>query len=80
VASADADAVAIFAADKVTKSREFRMLIAGAPAGRSGGLDRERLEHYWACLEMLERRLGHHPFVRQLRFELETLALLPPGG
>ena len=79
VASAGADAAAIFAADKVTKSRELRMSLAGASPGSYGGPDSERLDHYWASREMLEHRLGHHPFVRQLRFELETLVLRPPG-
>jgi hypothetical protein len=45
------------------------------PALRAGG---RRLEHYWASLELLEARLGGHPLVRQLRFELEALELLPP--
>jgi hypothetical protein len=78
VAVASADAAAVFAADKVTKAREFRLGLvshAGAPVG----IDDERLEHYWACLALLEERLGHQPLVRQLRFELEALALLPPA-
>ena len=80
VASASADAAAVFAADKVAKVREMRMTLArqvGVGAGRPQP-DPERLEHYGACLELLEQRLGHHPLVRQLRFELEALQLLPP--
>jgi (p)ppGpp synthase/HD superfamily hydrolase len=76
VATADADAVAVFAADKVAKARELRLgVVRRTPAVR---LDGDKLEHYWASLAMLERRLGHHPFARQLRFELEALALMPP--
>jgi (p)ppGpp synthase/HD superfamily hydrolase len=74
IAAADADAVAVFAADKVAKVRELRMTLARRP----GQVDADKLEHYWASLALLEHRLGHHPLVRQLRFELEALELLPP--
>lgn len=77
VADADADAIAVFAADKVAKTRELRLDLVRRGASLDA-LDDDKLEHYWACLELLERRLGHHPLVRQLRFELEALALLPP--
>ena len=40
--------------------------------------DQAQLEQYWASLELLEARDIATPLVRQLRFELETLALLPP--
>jgi hypothetical protein len=77
VAGASADAAAVFAADKVAKAREFRLgLVRG---GGGAAVDTDKLDHYWACLEMLELRLGHVPLVRQLRFELEALALLPPA-
>jgi (p)ppGpp synthase/HD superfamily hydrolase len=79
VASASADAAAVFAADKVAKAREFRLGLVGHSSA-SVRVDAEKLEHYWACLALLERRLGHQPLVRQLRFELEALALLPPGA
>jgi (p)ppGpp synthase/HD superfamily hydrolase len=74
VAETGADAIAIYAADKVAKVRELRMRVARAAEQP----DPAQLEHYWASLELLEHRLGHHPLVRQLRFELETLELLPP--
>ncbi len=74
ISHADANAVAVFAADKVAKARELRMWLARRP----DRLDAEKLEHYWASLALLERRLGHHPLVDQLRFELEALTLLPP--
>ena len=75
VASASSDAAAVFAADKVAKAREFRLGIVGHGGG---GVDRDKLDHYWACLALLEHKLGPQPLVRQLRFELEALALLPP--
>ncbi|MGH2970309.1 MAG: HD domain-containing protein [Solirubrobacteraceae bacterium] len=78
VAGAERDAALIYAADKVARARELRMGLVRSPA--AGEPPPDRLEHYWASLEMLERRLGDHPLVRQLRFELETLALLPPGS
>ena len=74
IAAADADAAAVFAADKVAKARELRMSLVRSP----GQLDAAKLEHYWTSLGVLEQRLGDHPLVRQLRFELEALELLPP--
>jgi (p)ppGpp synthase/HD superfamily hydrolase len=72
---AGADAAAVFAADKVAKTRELRLsLVRGTST-----LDQDKLAHYWASLAMLEHRLGSHPLVRQLRFELEALELLPPA-
>jgi hypothetical protein len=78
VAAAGADAAAVFAADKVAKAREFRLGLVGGGAGAA--VDADKLDHYWACLTLLERVLGPQPLVRQLRFELEALALLPPSG
>ena len=77
VAEADADAVAIYAADKVAKLRELRIVIATTPDYEP---DQEQLQHYWASLELLEERQSGDPLVRQLRFELEALALLPPDS
>jgi len=74
VAEGGADAAAVFAADKVAKARELRLSLVA----NGGPIDSEKSDHYWASLEMLEHRLGHHPLVRQLRFELEALTLLPP--
>lgn len=67
----------VVAADKVAKTRELRLELVRRGASLHQ-LDADRLDRYWACLGLLERRLGHHPLVRQLRFELEALALLPP--
>jgi hypothetical protein len=77
VRTASADAAAVFAADKVAKAREFRLGLVRD--GDGAIVDQDKLDHYWACLELLEERLGHVPLVRQLRFELEALALLPPA-
>ena len=77
MATADPEAAAIYAADKVAKLRELRIVIATTGGGEP---DPEKLEHYWASLGLLEQRADGDPFVRQLRFELETLALLPPDS
>lgn len=77
IGDAGADAAAVFAADKVAKARELRLGLVRA-GGERRTIDPEKLDHYWASLEVLEHRLGHHPLVRQLRFELEALTLLPP--
>jgi (p)ppGpp synthase/HD superfamily hydrolase len=69
----DGEALVIFAADKVTKARELRVILAFG-----GDAPPEKLEHYRACLDLLEARLPGHPLVRQLRLELETLEVLPP--
>ena len=76
VSSAEPDAVAIYAADKVAKLRELRIKIAASHAAP----EQEVLDHYWASLELLEQRRPNDALVRQLRFELEALALLPPNG
>ena len=75
VTGADGDALAIYAADKVGKLRELRMTIATTPGHVP---DQQQLDHYWASLELLETHLPDDPLVRQLRFELEALAMLPP--
>jgi hypothetical protein len=78
IARGSTDAAAVFAADKVAKAREFRLGLVGR-GGCADAVDRDKLDHYWACLALLEGRLGPQPLVRQLRFELEALALLPPS-
>jgi (p)ppGpp synthase/HD superfamily hydrolase len=68
------DSRLIYAADKVAKVRELRIGLAQSRRD----LPAEKLGHYWASLHLLEAQLGGHPLVRQLRFELEALELLPP--
>ncbi len=75
IGHADADAAAVYAADKIAKARELRIELTR----RTRDLDTDKLDHYWASLALLEHRLGDHPLVRQLRFELEALHLLPPA-
>jgi (p)ppGpp synthase/HD superfamily hydrolase len=75
IATAGEDALTIYAADKVAKTRELRMTLARV-AGTEP--DPEQLHHYWASLSLLETGLPAHPLVQQLRFELEALELLPP--
>jgi (p)ppGpp synthase/HD superfamily hydrolase len=73
---AGGDALGIYAADKVSKVRELRALIAG-------GLDPVEAEskrrHYTKCLAMLEETAPDDRLVELLRFELEALDALPPG-
>lgn len=68
-------AQAVYAADKVSKVRELRMLIAG-------GLDRQtaetKLGRYHKSLGMLEQALPDSRMTELLRFELEALERLPP--
>ena len=75
VEHASPDALAIYAGDKVGKLRELRMTIATTPGYTP---DADQLEHYRESLSLLERHLAGDPLVRQLRFELEALAMLPP--
>jgi (p)ppGpp synthase/HD superfamily hydrolase len=78
VAEAGADVHAIYAADKVAKARELRAEIACGKTDAGDPHARERMEHYEASLEMLERDTSDNPLVRQLRFELWALQHLPP--
>src|SRR4051812_1988423 len=69
-------ALAVDAADKVAKVRELRVRAHddhGLLMAEEGEL---KLEHYRATLEMLEARDASLPLTRQLRFELEALAML----
>jgi (p)ppGpp synthase/HD superfamily hydrolase len=79
VAAAGRDAQAIYAADKVAKSRELRAELARDPARAREPDVARRLAHYEASLAMLEREAPDLALVRQLRFELWALRHLPPG-
>lgn len=81
IARCSQDAIAVYAADKVTKVRELRAQATADPdllRGRKAEVQ-PRLEHYSESLEMLERAWPEHPLVGQLRFELEALRALPPA-
>lgn len=75
VRRADGNAFVVYAADKVSKVRELRILIAT-------GLDRAaamvRLRRYRKSLDMLEQAIPANWLVEVLRFELEALEALPP--
>lgn len=68
-------APSVYAADKVSKVRELRIMIAR-------GLDEDeariRLQRYRRSLEMLQDSLPDSQLVETLRFELEALETLPP--
>ena len=68
-------APAVYAADKVSKVRELRVLIAN-------GMDPEaaqtKLRRYRKSLTMVEQALPNSALSELLRFELEALERLPP--
>ena len=72
------EAAALFAADKLSKVREYRVQLARADRG--GRPPRQRqLNHYAASLLDLERVIPRHPLVTELRRELAPLTPLPTG-
>lgn len=79
IAGADDAAAVVYAADKVSKARELRMMLARDWSAAASLETADRLDHYWASLAVLERALPDDPLVNELRFELEALATLPPG-
>lgn len=79
VAACDCAAKTIYAADKLSKVRELRIRLLGDPAFAAKPEGQRKLTHYWCSLTMLERALGDHPLVIQLRFELEAIRDLPPA-
>lgn len=62
--AAGPDALMVFAADKVSKVREYSL------GARTKTPSQRRLIHYRRCLELLERLLADSPLVAQLRVEL----------
>jgi (p)ppGpp synthase/HD superfamily hydrolase len=73
---AGARAAVVFTADKLSKARELRVLIAAR-----GGADEEirrKAEHYAYSLDMVDEVIPDHPLVGHLRFQLEALRALPP--
>ena len=69
-------AAVVYAADKVSKARELRTLIA-----RGGDQDEAnaKFERYRRSLEMLEEIIPGSQLLEVLRFELEALEKLPPA-
>ena len=80
VAGAGAEALMIFAADKISKARELRLGHDPFPTPL-GNTPRERptrsqkLMHYRRCLTLLQEHLPGSPLVGQLDEELESLAV-----
>jgi hypothetical protein len=75
VAGAGDDALALFAADKLSKLRELRRETAAAPDlnGAPGPLPElraRRLRHYQRSLALLEERVPDSSLVSELRKEL----------
>ncbi|HUZ28210.1 MAG TPA: HD domain-containing protein [Solirubrobacteraceae bacterium] len=78
VRAADRDAAAVFAADKISKVRELRMLLAN---GKIEPVRAEtKLRRYRLALDMLEDVIPGSRLVEILRFELESLESLPPSA
>jgi (p)ppGpp synthase/HD superfamily hydrolase len=73
VAQAGETAAAVFAADKVSKTRELRMKADRGPLDEDS---RAKLEHYCESLDMLERALPGSELVDCLRAELDGLGAL----
>jgi hypothetical protein len=75
VADADNHAAVVYAADKVSKVRELRVLIArGVPEEKTA----VKFERYRKSLAMLEEVAPDGRLVELLRFEIEALEELPP--
>jgi (p)ppGpp synthase/HD superfamily hydrolase len=82
VADAGDEAMALFAADKLSKLRELRHETAlDSPGSHTTGRARtrhaRRLRHYQRSLAMLEERLPDFPLVRDLRDELDSFLREP---
>jgi (p)ppGpp synthase/HD superfamily hydrolase len=75
VRSAGGYAVAVYAADKVSKVRELRMLIAN---GLNSDEAQTKLRRYRESLAMVEQTMPNSRLTELLRFELEALERLPP--
>jgi (p)ppGpp synthase/HD superfamily hydrolase len=65
VAAAGPEALMVFAADKVSKVRELRMVTE---------ISQRRLTHYRRCVELLQQRLSDCPLVMRLRAEFNRVA------
>jgi (p)ppGpp synthase/HD superfamily hydrolase len=75
VRHAGGDAAVVYTADKISKVRELRSLMAdGMPEAEAAA----KLQRYWGMLEMLEQTMPDSRIVELLRFELEALERLPP--
>jgi (p)ppGpp synthase/HD superfamily hydrolase len=69
-------AAVVYAADKISKVRELRIMIARGLSEEAAG----RLDHYRRSRAMLEGVIPESRLVELLRFEVEALEKLPPGS
>jgi hypothetical protein len=69
VGDAGDEALMLFAADKVSKTRELRLEV-GRLSRRARADRKRKLAHYERCLALLEERLADSPLVDQLSIEL----------
>ena len=77
VAGAGEEALTLFAADKLSKAREFHLATGSAPNQHSRDValtraDARRLKHYRGCLRLLSEQLPDCPLVEELRTELDA--------
>jgi (p)ppGpp synthase/HD superfamily hydrolase len=81
VRAAGRESAVIFAADKLSKVREFRVRLGNLRRPEAGPPPEmeHQLDHYIASLDMLEDVIPRQAIVRQLRFELEALRIVHPG-
>jgi hypothetical protein len=82
VAAAGDEALALFAADKLSKLRELRRETAldGQPSRPPDSVRQRqarRLRHYRRSLALLEERLPKSPLVRELHVELDAFPVAP---
>lgn len=77
VRRAGGHALVVYAADKISKVRELRTLLASGLDQREGEI---RSRRHWRSLEMLEQTNSDNRLVELLRFELEALRELPPAS
>lgn len=75
VRRADGEAAVVYAADKISKVRELRLMMARDPDDPE---IEQRLHRYRSSLSMLEDQIPGSRLVELLRFELEALEELPP--
>jgi (p)ppGpp synthase/HD superfamily hydrolase len=76
--AAGVDARAVYAADKIAKTRELRSQAAYDPSVLNARPNRLKLEHYEESLVALRAADDRQPMVDQLAFELWALRTLPP--
>lgn len=76
VASAGPDALLIFAADKISKTRELQLVAGQAPRNLHASVARRRrVRHYARSAELLSELIAESPLVGRLQRELDILAL-----